>query len=116
MLHWVGKSCSKGLSSTVIDVSGVGYEVFVTTDTLSRLPDLGEDTFLFIHTHVREDAIVLYGFVDEDEKEMYLSLTTVSGIGPKLALAVLSGMRVSDLCRAIVAKGHQAADDLAGRW
>ena len=109
-----GKVLLKGLSSTVIDVSGVGYEVFVTTDTLSQLPDLGEETFLYIHTHVREDAIVLYGFVDEDEKEMYLSLTTVSGIGPKLALAVLSGMRVADLCRAIVGRDIKQLTTLQG--
>ena len=96
-----GKVLLKGTNRAIIDVAGVGYEVCLTADTLSRLPDKQEETFLFIHTHVREDAIVLYGFLDEDEKEMYLTLTSVSGVGPKLGMAILSGMRVVDLCQAI---------------
>ncbi|MDR0477413.1 MAG: Holliday junction branch migration protein RuvA, partial [Desulfobulbaceae bacterium] len=85
----------------VLDVGGVGYEVFVATDAIARLPGRGEAISLHIHTHVREDAIVLFGFADEAEKELFLALKTVSGIGPKLALAALSGMRVNDLCQAI---------------
>ena len=85
----------------VVDVNGVGYEVYLSTEGLSRLPEKGGDIFLFIHTHVREDAFILYGFLAEEEKELFLILKTVSGIGPKLALAMLSGMAVVDLCRAI---------------
>lgn len=85
----------------VIDVGGVGYEVFLSADGISRLPERGGQVFLYIHTHVREDAFVLYGFPEEDEKELFLILKTVSGIGPRLALAMLSGMRVGDLCQAI---------------
>lgn len=85
----------------VIDVGGVGYEVYLSTDGLSRLPEQGAPAFLHIHTHVREDAFILFGFTEEDEKEMFLILKTVSGIGPKLALGMLSGMRVADLCQAI---------------
>ena len=81
-----GKILLKGMNRAIIDVAGVGYEVQLTTETLSRLPDKEEETFLYIHTHVREDAIVLYGFLDEDEKEMYLTLTSVSGVGPKLGI------------------------------
>ena len=84
-----------------LDIGGVGYEVFVAADAIARLPGRGEVVFLHIHTHVREDAIVLFGFADEAEKELFLALKTVSGIGPKLALAALSGMRVDDLCQAI---------------
>lgn len=85
----------------VLDVGGVGYEVFLSADGVSRLPERGGKVFLHIHTHVREDALVLYGFPEEDEKELFLILKTVSGIGPRLALAMLSGMRVADLCQAI---------------
>ena len=65
-----GKVLLKSMDRAIIDVAGVGYEVHVSTETISRLPDKEEDTFLHIHTHVREDAIVLYGFLDEDEKEV----------------------------------------------
>lgn len=91
----------KALDRVVIDVSGVGYEVFLSTDGISRLPEKGEETFLYVHMHVREDALVLFGFLEEQEKELFLVLKTVPGIGPKLALAMLSGMRVNELCRAI---------------
>ena len=85
----------------VIDVGGVGYEVYLSTDGVARLPEKGAETFLHIHTHVREDAFILYGFMTEAEKELFLVLKTVSGIGPKVALAMLSGMPVGELCRAI---------------
>ncbi|WP_163337969.1 Holliday junction branch migration protein RuvA [Desulfopila sp. IMCC35008] len=85
----------------IVDVSGVGYEVFLSTESVTRLPEKGGETFLHIHTHVREDAFILYGFLAEEEKELFLILKTVSGIGPKLALAMLSGMAVGELCRAI---------------
>ncbi|MFV0435927.1 MAG: Holliday junction branch migration protein RuvA [Desulfopila sp.] len=85
----------------VVDVAGVGYEIFLSADGISRLPEQGGRVFLHIHTHVREDAFVLYGFCQEEEKELFLILKTVSGIGPRLALAMLSGMRVADLCQAI---------------
>lgn len=86
----------------VIDVGGVGYEVFLSADGLARLPEKDGPVFLHIHTHVREDAIVLYGFWELAEKELFLILNTVSGIGPKLGLAIVSGMRVAELCQAIV--------------
>lgn len=85
----------------IVSVGGVGYEVFLSTDALARMPETGGDVFLYIHTHVREDAFVLFGFPEEEEKELYLTLTTVSGVGPKVALGMLSGMVVTELCRAI---------------
>lgn len=85
----------------VLDVGGVGYEVFLSTEGLSTLPERGAEVFLHIHTNVREDAIVLFGFAQRAEKEMFLTLKTVSGIGPKLALAILSGMELGMLCQAI---------------
>ena len=109
-----GKVLSKGTDRVIVDVSGVGYEVFSTTDTLARIPDRGEEIFLHIHTHVREDAIVLFGFLEEDDKGMYLTLTSVSGVGPKLGLAILSGMNVADLCRSIAAKDIKRLTGLQG--
>ena len=96
-----GKVLAVYADRMVLDVGGVGYEVFLASDAIARLPGRGEAVSLHIHTNVREDAIVLFGFADEAEKELFLALKTVSGIGPKLALAALSGMRVGDLCQAI---------------
>ena len=96
-----GKVLIKGTDRAVIDVAGVGYEVFLSADGISRLPDKNEDVFLHIHTHVREDAFLLYGFIEEEEKEMFLILKTVSGVGPKLALGIISGIRVGELSLAI---------------
>ena len=109
-----GKVLIRGLDRAVIDVGGVGYEVFLTTDGLTRLPDSSDEVFLHISTQVREDAIVLYGFLDSEEKEMFIHLTSVSGIGPKLGLAALSGMRVAELCRAIAARDIKLLSSLQG--
>ncbi len=109
-----GKVFSKSADRVVIDVSGVGYEVFLSTDNVARMPDKGEDILLYIHTNVREDALTLFGFLEEEEKELFLILKTVSGIGPKLALAMLSGLRVSDLCRAITAGDIKTLTTLQG--
>ncbi len=98
----------------VIDVNGVGYEVFMSTDAISRMPEAGAKVFLHIHTNVREDAITLYGFQSAEEKELFLVLRTVSGIGPKVALAMLSGLRVEPLCNAIIAGDVKLLTTLQG--
>ncbi len=98
----------------VVDVSGVGYEVFLSTEGLARLPERGGEVFLHIHTNVREDAIVLFGFAERAEKEMFLTLKTVSGIGPKLALAILSGMQVDVLCQAISMEDVKVLTTISG--
>jgi Holliday junction DNA helicase RuvA len=104
----------KELDRAVIDIAGVGYEVLMSTDGIARLPDLQATVSLHIHTHVREDAFVLFGFLKRQEKQMFLVLTTVSGIGPKVALAIISGMRVDDLCRAITEKNIKQLTTLKG--
>ncbi len=109
-----GKLLFRYSDRAVVEVGGVGYEVFLSTDGLARLDELGSDIFLFVHTHVREDAILLYGFIEEEEKEMFLILKTVSGVGPKLALGILSGMRVAELCRAIGTKDIKLLTSLQG--
>ncbi|HID03102.1 MAG TPA: Holliday junction branch migration protein RuvA [Desulfobacterales bacterium] len=98
----------------VVDVRGVGYEVFMSTEGASRLPEKGEEIFLHIHTNVREDAIVLFGFGERLEKEMFLTLKTVSGIGPKLALAILSGMQLDSLSQAISSEDIKGLTTITG--
>jgi len=98
----------------VVDVRGVGYEVFMSTEGVSRLPEKGEEIFLHIHTNVREDAIVLFGFGERLEKEMFLTLKTVSGIGPKLALAILSGMQLDNLSQAISSEDIKGLTTISG--
>lgn len=87
----------------VIDVHGVGYLVALSLNTFYRLPQPGQPVKLLIHTHVREDALQLFGFLDPEEKSLFLLLTGVTGIGPKLALNILSGPPFLELQEAIEA-------------
>lgn len=96
-----GKLVFKAPTQLTLDVQGVGYEVFIPLSTYYALPNLNELTSLSIHTHVREDAIQLFGFLSSGEKDAFVLLTGVSGIGPKLALSVLSTLSVPDLTSAI---------------
>ncbi len=96
-----GRLRRKAIDHLVIDVSGVGYLVQTPLSTYDGLPGVGEEVTLHIHTHVREDTLALFGFLAEAEKDMFLLLMGVSGIGPRLALAVLSSLSVSDIARAI---------------
>ena len=93
----------KSPNVVILDVGGVGYEVFISVRTYDALPATGASCFLLVQTVVREDAITLYGFGKKEEKELFLLLITVSGIGPKLAQTILSGIGVEALCRAITA-------------
>jgi Holliday junction DNA helicase RuvA len=99
--HLRGTIHEKSPNRIVIDVSGVGYDVFVPLSTFYGLGDAGAGIALRVHTHVREDALVLYGFATLVEQELFERLISVGGIGPKVALAVLSGIEPQDLIRAI---------------
>ena len=99
--HLRGTIHEKSPNRIVIDVSGVGYDVFVPLSTFYGLGDTGAGVALRVHTHVRDDAIVLYGFATLVEQELFERLISVSGIGPKVALAVLSGIEPPELLRAI---------------
>jgi Holliday junction DNA helicase RuvA len=99
--HLRGRLLEKQPNRVTIDVQGVGYDVLVPLSTFYGLADLGEETSLRIHTHVREDALLLYGFATRLELQLFERLISVSGIGPKLALAVLSGIEPNDLVTAI---------------
>jgi Holliday junction DNA helicase RuvA len=96
-----GHLAFKAPSHLILDVHGVGYEVIIPLSTYYGLPNLRESTSLSVHTHVREDAIQLFGFLTSQEKDAFVLLTGVSGVGPKLALSVLSALPVSNLVSAI---------------
>lgn len=85
----------------VIDVAGVGYEVAMTTRDLASLPGVGEEIVVHTHTHVREDAISLYGFAVESDRELFRILLTASGVGPKVAMAMLASMTGEEIIRAV---------------
>jgi Holliday junction DNA helicase RuvA len=91
----------KRASRVVIDAGGVGYDVIIPVSTFYTLEEEGRETALHIHTHVREDALALYGFATRLEQDLFERLIGVSGIGPKVGLAVLSGIEPVDLIRAI---------------
>jgi Holliday junction DNA helicase RuvA len=99
--HLRGRISEKHPNRVIVDVNGVGYDVFVPLSTFYSLGDAGSDTVLRIHTHVREDALLLYGFATLLEQELFERLIGVSGIGPKVALGVLSGIEPPELIRAV---------------
>ncbi len=99
-----GKLALKSPEGVVIEAGGVGYEVNVPIGVLSELPEEGEEVFLHIHTNVRDDAIELYGFLDREVRRVFRSLLGVRGVGPRLALNILSGTTVEDFIRAIEAE------------
>ena len=99
--HLRGKLARKDPARVVVDVNGVGYEVFVPLTTFTALPDAGSEVSIDVHTHVREDMIALYGFSTRRERIIFEKLMTISGIGPKLAVTILSGGSVEDLVSAI---------------
>jgi Holliday junction DNA helicase RuvA len=98
-----GRVAFKAPTQITLDVHGVGYELFIPLSTYYSLPNLNDAATLNVYTHLREDAIQLYGFLTASEKEAFLLLTGVSGIGPKLGLSVLSALSVVDLFSAIQA-------------
>jgi len=97
-----------GSESLVVDVNGVGYHVFCSMRTLTRAPIRGEPLRLFIETHVREDHIHLYGFVDESERAWFRLLTTVQGVGARTAMAILGSLAPGELATAIMAQDRGA--------
>ena len=101
-------------SRVVVDVAGVGYEVFVPLSTFTELPDDGKTVALRVHTHVREDAIVLYGFQSARERSVFELLIRTSGIGPKLALGILSGMEPERLLCAVATGDLEALRRVPG--
>jgi Holliday junction DNA helicase RuvA len=99
--HLRGRLIAKHPNQAIVETGGVGYDVTITVPTFSDLPAAGSEVALHVHTHVREDAIALFGFLRAEEKQLFEKLITVSGIGPKLAITILSGMATADMVGAI---------------
>lgn len=99
--HLRGKLLARHPNQVIVEAMGVGYDVTISVPTFSELPSLGSEVALHIHTHVREDQIALYGFLRPEEKQLFEKLITVSGIGPKLAITILSGIAADEMTGAI---------------
>lgn len=105
--HLRGKLLAKHPNQVVVETGGVGYELNISVPTFSELPANGAEVSLHVHTHVREDVIALYGFSRPAEKQLFEKLMTVSGIGAKLAITILSGMAADEMAAAI--RGNDVA-------
>jgi len=99
--HLSGTLLSKQATSVIVDVGGVGYEVNIPVSTFYDLEDIGANVQLRIYTHVREDSLQLFGFKTARERELFLKLISVSGIGPKLGITLLSGMSADEMIASI---------------
>jgi len=99
--HLRGRLIGKHPNQAIVETAGVGYDVTISVPTFSELPALGAEVALHIHTHVREDSIALFGFLRPAEKQLFERLISVSGIGPKLAITILSGMPADEMVGAI---------------
>jgi len=99
--HLTGRLLRKSPQEAVVDVNGVGYRVLIPVSTFYRLGEVGSEASLLIHTHVREDALALFGFESLGERALFERLIEVAGVGPKLAVNILSGIEASDLVDAL---------------
>ncbi len=109
-----GQILSKAPNAVVLDCNGVGYELAISVATYTELRDLGAEARLHVHTHVREDALLLFGFAEAAEKRLFEKLLTISGIGPKLAITVLSGISAERLVGAIRSGDHATLTKIPG--
>ncbi|HEX7956000.1 MAG TPA: Holliday junction branch migration protein RuvA [Pyrinomonadaceae bacterium] len=112
--HLSGTLLAKHATSVIVDVGGVGYEVTIPVTTFYDLGEAGEPVRLRIHTHVREDALQLFGFRTERERELFVLLISVSGIGPKSAVAMLSGMSADEIVMAIRTNNYARLTSIPG--
>jgi holliday junction DNA helicase RuvA len=113
-----GKVLVRRADHVVVDANGVGYRLAVSAETMKSVPAAGRETTLHAHLVARDDSLALFGFASEEERDLFLALTSVSGVGPKVALAVLSGGAPRDLLRAIAAgdaKRFQAVPGIGKR-
>jgi Holliday junction DNA helicase RuvA len=109
-----GRLISKSPSQAIVECGGVGYDATISVATFTSLPAEGAETRLHIYTHVREDALALFGFAEPNEKRMFEKLLTISGIGPKLAITVLSGIDTDRLVTAIRGGDHATLTRIPG--
>lgn len=109
-----GVIAGKNADRVLLDVAGVGYEIAVPPRTLVELPGIGEEGVVHTHLYVREDAMALFGFADEDQRDLFRVLLSVSGVGPKVALAILGTMTPDDLRRAVLTEDAAALTAVPG--
>jgi holliday junction DNA helicase RuvA len=112
--HLRGQILSKTPNAVVIDCGGVGYELAISVTTYTEIGEIGAEARLHVHTHVREDALLLFGFAEPTEKRLFEKLLTISGIGPKLAITVLSGISADRLVGAIRSGDHATLTKIPG--
>jgi Holliday junction DNA helicase RuvA len=112
--HLRGRMLAKQPQQAIVEAGGVGYDVSISVTTFSSLPAEGAEVALFIHTHVREDLIALYGFLNREEKRVFERLITVSGVGPKLAITIQSGLSTERLVGAIRGQDHATLSQIPG--
>ena len=112
--HLRGKLISKQPGQAIVEAAGVGYDVAISVPTFTALPSLGAEAALHIHTQVSEDQIALFGFLDREEKRLFERLITVSGVGPKLAIKMLSGLSPERTVQAIRGQDHAQLTRIPG--
>ncbi len=112
--HLRGKLIHKQPGQAIVEAAGVGYDVTISVPTFTALPSLGQEAALHIHTQVSEDQIALFGFLDREEKRLFERLITVTGVGPKLAIKILSGLSVERTVQAIRGQDHAQLTRIPG--
>ena len=112
--HLRGRLFAKQPGQAIVEAGGVGYDVTISVPTFTALPAEGGDVALYIHTHVREDSLALFGFMERNEKRLFERLITVSGVGPKLAITILSGLNPERTVSAIRAQDHATLTRIPG--
>lgn len=112
--HLRGKLIHKQPGQAIVEAAGVGYDVAISVPTFTALPSVGAETALHIHTQVSDDQIALFGFLDREEKRLFERLITVSAVGPRLAIKILSGLSVERTVQAIRAQDHTQLTRIPG--
>jgi Holliday junction DNA helicase RuvA len=112
--HLRGRLLSKQPQQVIVEAAGVGYDVAISVSTYTSLPAEGAEVSLHIHTQVREDTLALYGFLDRSDKRIFERLITVSGVGPKLAITIQSGLPTDRLVAALRAQDHATLTRVPG--
>jgi len=112
--HLRGKLIHKQPGQAILEAAGVGYDVTISVPTFTALPGVGAEAALHIHTQVREDQIALFGFLERDEKRLFERLITVTGVGPKLAITLLSGLSAERAVNAIRGQDHATLTRIPG--
>jgi Holliday junction DNA helicase RuvA len=112
--HLRGKLIFKQPGQAIVEAAGVGYDVTISVPTFTALPSVGQEAALHIHTQVSDDQIALFGFLDREEKRLFERLITVGGVGPKLAIKMLSGLTVERTVQAIRAQDHSQLTRIPG--